>query len=75
MTTKPPIEPVKAMSRQAIRRVLEADREEIVRQIHSKAGDIQSLYALLSTNTTLWEATQPDEAPEFEATISVRKAS
>lgn len=75
MTAKAPVMPRKPMSRQAIREILLADREEIVRQIHAKTGDIQEFFRLLNSNTTMWDATQPDPAPAFEAEVRVVRSA
>lgn len=75
MTQKAPIQPVKPMSRQDFRRVLEESREDIARLMAAKTNDLNVLYGLLNTNTTLWLATQPDEAPEYETEVRVVRSA
>lgn len=66
MTTKAPIQPLKPLPRQGFRSRLEQAREDIARLTAAKSQDLQTLYGLMAITDDLWEATQPDEAPEYE---------
>lgn len=78
MTSQPPlkVQPRKPLTRHAIRTHLEAQRERLANLIvFGHSSDRPSLIEIFSTTTVLWEATQPDEAPDFEpATTSARWA-
>lgn len=68
MSTQPPlrVQPRKPLTRQAIRTQLEAQRERLANLIvYGHSADRPSLVEIFATTTVLWEATQPDDAPEF----------
>ena len=73
--TKTTTQPRRPMPRQGFRVRLEQAREDIARLTAAKTNEVQTLYALMQITDDLWEATQPDEAPEFETTVRMVRAS
>ena len=73
--TRPPVMPRKPMPRQGFRTILEQAREDIARLTAAKTEDLQTLAGLMHITDELWQATQPDEAPEYEVSVRVVKAS
>lgn len=66
---KPTVAPLKPMSRQAIRRVLEQAREDVTQALTRHYQTQAELHRVLGITDELWAATQPDAAPEFETRV------
>lgn len=60
--------PYRPATRQQVRARLEQAREDITRLLAMKYEELAVLHAQLAITAELWEATQPDAAPEFELT-------
>lgn len=56
----------KPLPRQEFRVRLDQARKEIAEMATTTARDLQRLQQLMAITDDLWEATQPDEAPEYE---------
>lgn len=74
MTVKAPVQPARPMSRQQMRARLEQAFEDIALLVGKSVEEQHRLLGLRAILTDAWEATQPDEAPEFEVGSARRSA-
>lgn len=72
---KPVVMPRKPLSRQAIRSRLEEAREDLAMILAGTLTTQAQIHRAIGITDELWSATQPDEAPAFEPSIRMVRAS